>query len=126
MKRMTLALALVLGSAVACPVKAGYFANGQFKDTTGLTPLCTPAFRKISAEVKQTEYGEIYRTSLDLKGGFQVARAVNLFTAHGWKRLNMAQPKKGKAYAFSRAGKQTVLLVREGETTALIILIGDR
>jgi hypothetical protein len=72
MKQIALMLTLLLPTAAACPIKAGYFANGQYQDTTGLTPLCTAQFKKIAKDVKPGEYGELYRTDLTAAGGFKV------------------------------------------------------
>jgi len=76
MKKKTIIIALLgvlLSTAAACPVRTGYVANGQFRNTTGLFPLCTAAFKKLATEVKEGEYEESYRTTFDLKGALAIA-----------------------------------------------------
>ncbi|WP_407571195.1 hypothetical protein [Deinococcus altitudinis] len=120
-------LALLLtATALACPVRTGYFANGQFKDTTGLVPQCSAGFRKLAADVKAGEYGEIYKTTLNAVGGFRVAKAFNLFRANGWTSSGVARKGNDKTYVFTKGKKQTVMLVREDDRSVLIVLIGDK
>ena len=126
MLRTLLPMALLASSAAACPVKAGFLANGQFKDTTGLTPQCSPAFKKLSKDVKPGEYGEFYKTNLNAAGGLKVARAFNLFRANGWKAGGVQRKGNNKVYSFTKAGKQTVMLVRENDDSVLVVVIGDK
>ena len=127
MTRLILPLTLLLTTtALACPVKSGFFANGQFRDTTGLVPQCTPAFRKVAAGVKPGEYGEIYKTTLNAAGGFKVAKAFNLFRAGGWKSAGVQRKGDDKTYSFTKGGKQTVMLVRENDDSVLVVVIGDK
>ncbi len=121
-----LSILLGLGTATACPVKAGSFANGQFKDTTGLTPQCSAAFRKLASQVEPGEYGEIYKTTLTAAGGFKVARAFNLFRSNGWKAAGVQTKGADKTYSFTKTGKQTVMLVRKASDYVLIVVIGDK
>jgi len=117
---------LLTTMALACPVRAGYFANGQFKNTTGLLPQCSVSFKKLASEVKPGEYSEIYKTTLDAAGGFKVARAFNLFRANGWKPAGVQRKGDDTTYAFTRSGKQTVMLVRKNDASVLVVVIGDR
>ncbi|WP_407572087.1 hypothetical protein [Deinococcus altitudinis] len=127
MTRFILPLALLLTTtALACPVKAGYFANGQFKDTTGLTPQCSAIFKNIAAGVKPGEYGEVYKTTLTAAGGFKVGKAFNLFRANGWKSAGVVRKGNDKTYVFNKGKKQTVMLVRENDDSVLIVVIGDK
>ena len=115
-----------LSIAAACPVKSGHVANGQFKDTTGLVPLCSAAFKKIAAEVKPGEYGEFYRTTLDLAGGLKVGKLSQLFSSNGWQKLSVPDNGKVKSFGFKKNGKQSVISVREGSDYVLVFLIGDK
>lgn len=50
--------AVLLSSALACPVKPGTVANSLFKDTRQLTPICGPlhlTFKQAMPGVKWTE-----------------------------------------------------------------------
>ena len=133
MKRTVVGLLLFLSAAGAglsvagaCPVRPGFFADGQYKDTTGLTPQCTPAFRKLAAQVKPTEYGEIYRTTPDMDGGLKVLKAAELLVSHGWKKVNMPNVGKSRMFGFQKGGKQIVISVRGGTDEVLVVVVGDR
>lgn len=127
MTRFVLPLTLLLTTiALACPVKVGYIANGQFKNTTGLIPLCEPAFKKLAKEVKPGEYGEFYRTTLDLTGGLKVGKLVRLFSLNGWQKLSVPANGKVKSFGFKKNGKEIVVGVREGTDSVLVFLVGDK
>jgi len=117
---------LLTTTALACPVRAGYVADGQFKDTTGLLPQCSVSFRKLASEVKPGEYGEMYRTTLNVAGGIRVAKAFNLFRANGWKLAGVQRNGDDATYSFTKGGKQTVMLVRKNADSVLVMVIGDR
>ncbi|MCP2015052.1 hypothetical protein L1280_002204 [Deinococcus sp. HSC-46F16] len=54
----SLVAAVLLSSALACPVKPGTVANSLFKDTRQLTPICGPlhlTFKQAMPGVKWTE-----------------------------------------------------------------------
>jgi len=132
-KRMmiTAALGVVLSTATACPVKAGYVANGQFKNTTGLVPLCTPAFKKIATEVKAGEYEESYKTTFDLKGALAIRKLSGLLTSNGWKQTGASDKGQNKTLIFDKGTKQTVIAVKEvpsekDDDYVLVILLGDK
>ncbi|WP_407569053.1 hypothetical protein [Deinococcus altitudinis] len=125
MKRIVLAL-LLLSSAAACPVKPGFFANGQYRDTTGLTPQCTPAFRKLAAQVKPTEYSEIYRIDTDMEGGLKVLAAAQLLVSNGWRKVDMPGGGKSRAFGFEKGGKRIVITVRNETDYALVVVVADR
>ncbi|MGY2892527.1 hypothetical protein [Deinococcus sp. UYEF24] len=132
MTRFILPLTLLLTTtALACPVKAGYVANGQFKNTTGLVPQCSAAFKKIAAEVKVGEYGEIYKTTFDLKGALAIKKLSGLLTSNGWKQTGASNKGQNKALVFDKGTKQTVIAVKEepveqGDDYVLVVLIGDK
>ncbi|MGY2892721.1 hypothetical protein [Deinococcus sp. UYEF24] len=126
MKRTVLAFLLLLSSTAACPVKPGFFANGQYRDTTGLVPQCTPAFRKLAAQVKPTQYSEIYRITTDMEGGLKVLAAAELLVSNGWKKIDMPSVGTSRVFGFQKGGKQIVLTVRHETDSSLVVVTGDR
>lgn len=126
-----LSVALLFASATACPVKTGYVANGQFKNTTGLVPLCTPAFKKLTTEVKAGEYEESYKTTFDLKGALAIRKLSGLLTSTGWKQTGASNKGQNKTLVFDKGSQQTVIAVKEvpmekGDDYVLVILLGDK
>ena len=127
MNRPALFLTLLttfLLTVCACPVKPGFLANGQFRDITGLTPLCTSTFRKLAAGVRSGEYGELYRTDLSAAGRAWVDRAVGLFTSYGWERGGVQTKGQDRVYTVRKAGKQTVIAVRIQTDSLLMLVVG--
>lgn len=61
MTPILLILALLFSSADASPLKAGSFAKGQYKDSSGMTPLCTPEYKLLAASSAAAgQYAELY------------------------------------------------------------------
>lgn len=133
MKRTVVGLLLFISAAStglsvagACQVKLGFFANGQYKDTTGLVPQCTSAFKKLAAQVKPTEYSEIYRTTPDIDGGLKVLKAAEMLVSHGWKKISMPSVGKSRMFGFQKGEKQIVISVRSETDDVLVVVVGDR
>jgi len=64
----------------------GHPSNGSkdiLKNTIGLVPLGSVAFKKIAAEVKAGEYEESYKTTFNLKGALAIRKLSGLLTSNG-------------------------------------------
>ncbi|MGY2892013.1 hypothetical protein [Deinococcus sp. UYEF24] len=81
--------------------------------------------------MKPSEYGELYKTTFDLKGALAIRKLSGLLTSNGWKQTGSSNKGQNKSLVFEKGGKQTVIGIQEepveqGDDYVLVVLIGDK
>lgn len=113
MNRLLPLAALVLTPvALACPVKSGTVANGLFKDTRKLTPICGPLYLTFKQAMAGTKWAEMY--TLDSKASQTRTRQTNALLASivkgGYRKVREQKNPRHQVYLFQR-GKNTITAV---------------
>ncbi|MBB5236182.1 hypothetical protein [Deinococcus budaensis] len=113
MTRLLLLAALLLTpAALACPVKPGTVANGLFKDTRRLPPICGPLYLTFKQAMSGTKWTEMY--ALDSQASKTRTAQTNAILASivrsGYRKVREQKGPRSQVYLFQRR-KNTITAV---------------
>ncbi|GMA16821.1 hypothetical protein E5F05_16490 [Deinococcus metallilatus] len=118
----TLALA---SASLACPVKAGYVANGLFKDTSKTTPICGPLYLAFKNSMAGSKWTEMYALASDKIGQTQAGRILGGIQKSGYKQVRAQKTPRNEVYQFQRGGHVITAVLGISGPTRYLALAGQ-
>lgn len=96
-------------SATACPIQAGYMANGQIVDTVHLIPVCGTLPSEMKTLPESTKWSEIYAFSPTKTNDIKLVSIKASLRKNGYTQFRESKNESNEIYQFSKGNQYIVL-----------------
>lgn len=120
-----LAALLLTSAALACPAKAGYVANGLFKNVGKAQPICGPLYETFRRSLKGVKWTEMYEVRDGRVGNKKTADFLALIQKGGYRRVKSQVSARSQVYLFQRRGNYITAVIGVSGPTGYIGLAGQ-
>lgn len=124
-KLLALAALALASASLACPVKAGYVANGLFKDTSKTKPICGPLYLAFKNSMAGSKWTEMYALASDKTGQTQAERILGGIQKSGYRKVRAQKNPRNEVYQFQRGGHFITALIGISGPTRYLALAGQ-
>jgi len=130
MKKMLFVLGLLTSSsALACPIKKGYIANGLIKNiysTEILAPVCGELRDYVASNVFSTmKWTELYGVKNTNGGKLQIATIQRVMTHMGYRKVASQAISKGTMWRFDKGSKTIMMMTSINDPLILVSIAGN-